>query len=103
MSAAYAGSLSHRGRDLARLVELRDATHVCSWTEREWRDMIGEAGLKVLYTEFHRRSEAMDTWLDRAGVDYDTSRRIHAVLSRASERARGYFQLQFDGAKATRI
>jgi SAM-dependent methyltransferase len=45
---------------------LRDPTHVRSYSEQEWRDLLDAAGLEVEALEQFEKRHALTEWLDRA-------------------------------------
>jgi SAM-dependent methyltransferase len=60
--------------------KLRDPTHVRSYTEEEWRDMLGEAGLEVELVDFFAKTHAFEEWLARTGCEGDEAKRVKELL-----------------------
>jgi len=59
---------------------LRDPTHVRSYTEPEWREMLAEAGLDVEQVELFEKLHALDEWLARTGCEGDEAERVKELL-----------------------
>jgi SAM-dependent methyltransferase len=60
--------------------KLRDPTHVRSYTEQEWRDLLAEAGLAVERVAFFEKVHALDEWLARTGCEGDEAARVTELL-----------------------
>jgi len=61
--------------------QLRDPTHVRSYTEAEWRSFLGDAGLEVEAVEFHRKRHPFDAWLARTGCAGEEAERVRELLA----------------------
>jgi SAM-dependent methyltransferase len=65
--------------------KLRDPSHVRSYSEDEWRDMLVDAGLEIERVEYFEKTHDTDDWLARtdcAGEAADRVRELLAPLSR---------------------
>jgi SAM-dependent methyltransferase len=59
---------------------LRDPTHVRSYRESEWRDLLTGAGLEVERVAFFEKVHALDEWLARTGCEGDEAARVTELL-----------------------
>jgi SAM-dependent methyltransferase len=65
---------------------LRDPTHVRSYTEDEWRELVGASGFEVEQVELlGDRRLALDPWLDRVEVPAEDRARILELLGEATD------------------
>ena len=60
---------------------LRDPTHVRSYGEREWRELLEGAGVRIERVEFFEKRRPVETWLERAGATGDDARRVRELLA----------------------
>lgn len=60
---------------------LRDPTHVRSYTEEEWRELLTGAGLTVEKVAFFEKLHALDEWLARTECDGDEAARVTELLA----------------------
>ncbi len=80
-------------RFLNTVERIRDATHLRSYNEAEWRQMLAAAGLEVRHSRVHRVPHEIAGWLDRAGMDAAGKERVYAALAAASPAARRHFEI----------
>jgi SAM-dependent methyltransferase len=59
---------------------LRDPTHVGSYGESEWRDLLTGAGLQVERVAFFEKVHALDEWLARTGCEGEDALRVTELL-----------------------
>ena len=67
--------------------QLRDPTHVRSYSESEWRALLEEAGLVVEAVERYEKRRPLDTWLARTGCDGADAERVRELLADAVDGA----------------
>lgn len=60
--------------------QLRDPTHVRSYTEEQWRSFLAAAGLEVEEVHAFEKRHPLEAWLDRAGTPEDDRPRVVALL-----------------------
>ena len=60
---------------------LRDPTHVRSYSEEEWRGLLGDAGLAVETVERFEKRRPVDVWLARTGCEGDEAERVRELLA----------------------
>jgi SAM-dependent methyltransferase len=60
--------------------KLRDSTHVRSYSEEEWREMLEEAGVELERVEYFEKTHDTDDWLARTGCTGDDADRVRALL-----------------------
>jgi SAM-dependent methyltransferase len=60
--------------------KLRDPTHVRSYSEEEWREMLEYAGLEVERIEFFEKTHETDEWLARTACTGATAERVRELL-----------------------
>lgn len=87
-------------RFINKVETLRDPTHIRAYTEAEWRDMLAQAGLEVADVKFYRKSHNIEEWLDRLGAAPPDKAAVYRAFAEASQEAKRYFDLRFDGEKA---
>ena len=59
---------------------LHDPTHVRNYSEEEWRDMFGEAGLEVEAFEREDKRIDFESWLERSGTPPEDGARARELL-----------------------
>ena len=60
---------------------LRDPTHVRSYSEDEWRELLEQAGLEVEQVEHFEKVHVLAEWLARTGCEGDEARRVKELLA----------------------
>jgi len=60
---------------------LRDPTHVRSYSEDEWRELLGQAGLEVEQVEHYEKIHVLSEWLARTGCEGEDARRVKELLA----------------------
>jgi ubiquinone/menaquinone biosynthesis C-methylase UbiE len=63
---------------------LRDSTHVRSYSETEWREMLTAAGLEVEQVEHYEKVHVVDEWLARTGCEGEDAERVKELLAPVS-------------------
>ena len=61
--------------------KLRDPTHVRSYTEDEWRELLTEAGLEVEQVECFEKEHPLEDWLARTGCEGEEAERVRELLA----------------------
>ncbi len=60
--------------------KLRDPTHVRSYSEEEWREMLEYAGLEIERVEFFEKTHETDEWLERTACTGPNAERVRELL-----------------------
>jgi SAM-dependent methyltransferase len=60
---------------------LRDPTHVRCYSEKEWKEMLAEAGLEVEQLEHFERHPVVDDWLARVQTPPAAAARVRELLA----------------------
>jgi SAM-dependent methyltransferase len=60
---------------------LRDPTHVCSYSEHEWRSFLEAAGFRIEAVEVHEKRHPLEDWLARTGTSEEDAIRVRALLA----------------------
>ena len=60
---------------------LRDPTHVCSYSEHEWRSFLEAAGLEIEGVELHEKRHPLEAWLARTDTSEQDSTRVRELLA----------------------
>ena len=60
---------------------LRDPSHVRSYTEAEWREMLEAVGLEVELVDFFEKTHPLEDWLARTGCEGDDAKRVRKLLA----------------------
>jgi SAM-dependent methyltransferase len=71
----------YRGEHVEEAEKLRDPTHVRCYSEDEWRDFFGDAGLTVEATEWFERRQDFEAWMARVETPGDDARRVRELLA----------------------
>lgn len=90
-------------RFINEVERLRDPTHVRLYTEAEWRAMLEAAGLRVRSVRPHRKTHAVDEWIERSGIDRAATERVYAAFAAAPPVARRHFDIRFADGRAVRF
>ncbi len=61
--------------------QLRDPTHVSSYTEHEWRSFLDAAGFEVERVELVEKRHDLDAWLARADASEEDGARVRELLA----------------------
>jgi SAM-dependent methyltransferase len=61
--------------------QLRDPTHVRSYSENEWRAFLEGAGLEIAQVESFEKRHPLEEWLARTGTPDDDAARVKELLS----------------------
>jgi ubiquinone/menaquinone biosynthesis C-methylase UbiE len=61
--------------------QLRDPTHVRSYSEAEWRAFLEGAGLEIEAVEQFLKHHAFDAWMARAGTPSEDVERVRELLA----------------------
>jgi SAM-dependent methyltransferase len=64
-----------------RAEKLRDPSHVRSYSEEEWRELLESAGLEVERVEYFEKTHQTDEWLARTDCTGDTAARVRELLA----------------------
>lgn len=65
--------------------KLRDPSHVRSYSEEEWRDMLVDAGLEIERVEYFEKTHQTDEWLARTDCTGETAERVRELLAPLSD------------------
>jgi SAM-dependent methyltransferase len=80
----------------------RDPSHVGSYSEREWRDLLRVAGLAVNHAEQQRRVLNFADWTARSGMTAEARAALERDMLAAPLATREYFSIvERDGHVAT--
>lgn len=60
--------------------KLRDPSHVRSYSEEEWREMLEDAGIEVERVEYFEKTHDTEEWLARTGCTGDDAARVRELL-----------------------
>ena len=60
---------------------LRDPTHVCSYSEHEWRSFLEAAGFSIEAVELHEKRHPLEGWLARTETSEQDAVRVRALLA----------------------
>jgi SAM-dependent methyltransferase len=61
--------------------QLRDPTHVRSYSENEWRAFLEGAGLRIEQAESFEKRHPLEEWLARTGTPEDDAGRVKELLA----------------------
>jgi SAM-dependent methyltransferase len=63
--------------------KLRDPTHVRSYTEREWRELLEDAGLRIERVEILEKRRPLESWLARTETTGQEAEQVKAMVADA--------------------
>ena len=66
--------------EVERAERLRDPSHVRSYTEKEWRGFLGDAGVWVEETHVYEMRHPLDGWLGRTGASEEDQAEVRRLL-----------------------
>jgi len=61
--------------------QLRDPTHVRSYSEDEWKQLLTGAGLEIERVEHFEKVHVLEEWLARTGCEGDEAARVRELLA----------------------
>ena len=61
--------------------KLRDPTHVRSYSEEEWRELLESAAFEVERVEHYRKTHDFEDWLARCDCSGDDAQRVRELLA----------------------
>ena len=92
--AGEAGALSAAANDYNSFEKLRDPSHVRCLTLTEWRNLVGQAGLKERQVELLDKPMVFGPWADQQNVEEATRREMISMLRNGSEAFRSFMRPQ---------
>jgi len=78
--------------------QVRDRTHIRSYTLPEWHTFASHARLAIEETLIYRKRHDIEDWIRRAGISAEEKQRVIALFREASPLAKKYYEVTFDGA-----
>ena len=66
--------------EIERAEQLRDPTHVRSYTEAEWRAFVERAGLVLEAVKIFEKRRPLERWLERTGCVGEEAERVRGLL-----------------------
>ncbi len=82
-------------RFLNDVERLRDATHLRSFNETDWRAMLGDAGLTIGAVAWFRKRHHIEDWLLTARIGPDEAAVVRDAFRAAPPEAVSYFEIAF--------
>ena len=74
------GDMLFLSHEVEEAQQIRDPSHVRSYTEAEWRVFLEEAALDVEAVEIVEKRHSMEGWLARTGCEGEDAERVRALL-----------------------
>ncbi|MDQ7093494.1 methyltransferase domain-containing protein [Desulfosporosinus sp. PR] len=87
--SVYDGEESER--EFNRLELLRDSSHQCSYSPRQWKELLKELPLAVEDLSFLREEYKLPQWFDRMDTDQGNRREIFCLLDELSEDCKSHY------------
>lgn len=87
-------------RFINTLEKLRDRTHVRSYTNREWREMVRAAGFNVTRTRDYRKKHDIADWIGRSELTADELAKLSIFFLAAPKWARQAFLIEYADDRA---
>lgn len=82
------------------LEKARDSTHVRSYTKGEWRNMLIEAGFRVVRMRNYRKKHDIAEWVGRSDISEGEKEALYAAFAAAPDWARKQFSIEYRDGKA---
>jgi ubiquinone/menaquinone biosynthesis C-methylase UbiE len=76
------------------LEQMRDPTHVRTYTEKEWVDMVEAAGFEVHKTKTLPKTHDFQEWAKRAGLNRQGVQKLNNFFIQSSAKIHEYFQIE---------
>jgi ubiquinone/menaquinone biosynthesis C-methylase UbiE len=74
--------------------KMRDPTHVLAHTQKEWVQMVEDAGFQVEATRIFTKTHDFPVWAKRAGLNRDGIKNLAKYFIEASTKVHDYFQIE---------
>jgi hypothetical protein len=71
----------YRSEQVEEAEQLRDPTHVSSYTEHEWRSFLEAAGLEIEAVELVEKRHELEEWLARTDTCEEHGARVRELLA----------------------
>jgi len=78
-------------REINRIEYLRDNSHRCSYSPRQWQGLLQGLPLKLLQTSLIKTHYNLPDWFERMEVEQSTRQEIFRILSRLSAEAKALY------------
>jgi len=79
-------------RQINRLEVLRDNSHVCSYSKRQWIDLLKSLPVKIDYINLIKTQYKLPEWFDRMGTSADNRQKIFELLNNLSKDSKTFYQ-----------
>lgn len=87
-------------RELNRVELLRDSSHQCSYSPRQWNELLKELPLTLLHTSLLQEQYKLPQWFDRMGTNQTNRQEIFRVLNDLSEDCKIHYPFKYFKAVA---
>ncbi|WP_407308989.1 class I SAM-dependent methyltransferase [Desulfosporosinus sp. SB140] len=78
-------------RELNQVELLRDSSHQCSYSPRQWNELLKQLPLKVEHTSLLQEQYQLPQWFDRMSTDQTNRQEIFRVLNGLSEECKSHY------------
>jgi len=78
-------------REINRIEYLRDNSHICSYSPRQWQELLQKLPLKLLQTSFIQTRYVLPDWFERMEVEQSTRQEVFKVLDSLSAEAKALY------------
>lgn len=82
---------------------LRDTSHVRDYSNSEWQQMFGQAGLNVSQTQTHKLKLEFDSWITRMRTPQIYIAAIRELQQNSGQEVKSYYDIQSDGSFTTDV
>lgn len=72
-------------KEINRIEYLRDSSHRCSYSPRQWHHILNKLPLTLKQTSLLREQYRLPQWFDRMGTDRKNQKEIFQILYNLSE------------------
>ncbi|MDE2588415.1 MAG: class I SAM-dependent methyltransferase, partial [Patescibacteria group bacterium] len=76
-----------------KINKIRDPTHIRSYNQSEWTEMIESSGLQIQSIQNFRRAYNIEAWLTRAGANDNAKETVKQMCRNTSQKISQYFEI----------
>ncbi len=78
-------------KEINRIELLRDSSHQCSYSPRQWNRILEELPLTIQHTAFLKENYDLPQWFDRMGTNHSNQQEIFRILNNISEASKVFY------------
>ncbi len=83
-------------KEINRIELLRDSSHRCSYSPRQWNRILQELPLTIQHTAFFKENYELPQWFDRMETNNSNRQEIFRILNNLSETGKVFYPFKDD-------